>query len=64
MAYDVTFPFVLDPDLKLGSFFDVDATPMVMIVDTKTMKILSLEDGWIKSGDGSAWAFFDANLPK
>jgi hypothetical protein len=62
-TFDVRFPFMLDPDLKLGSFFDVEATPLVMIIDTKTMKIAKIDAGWLSSGDGSAWGFFDAKLP-
>jgi hypothetical protein len=42
----------------------VEATPMVMLVDTKTMKIVRIDAGWIASGDGSAWSFFDSKLPK
>ncbi|HVU01998.1 MAG TPA: TlpA disulfide reductase family protein [Polyangiaceae bacterium] len=61
-AYRVEFPFVLDPDLKLGSFFDRAATPMVMIVDTSTMQIEKLEEGWAASGPGSAWDFLDTHL--
>ena len=61
-TFDVTFPFVLDPDLKLGSFFDVEATPMEMIVDTKTMKILGITEGWVTKGDGSLWSDLDRLL--
>lgn len=61
-TYDVTFPFVLDPDLKLGSFFDVEATPMEMIVDAKTMKILGITEGWVSKGDGSLWSELDTLL--
>jgi ABC-type amino acid transport substrate-binding protein len=59
-AYKVTFPFVLDPELKLGSFFDRDATPMVMVVDTKTMTITKIEEGWAASGPSSLWTYLDA----
>jgi len=61
-TYDVTFPFVLDPDLKLGSFFDVEATPMEMIVDAKTMKIIGITEGWVSKGDGSLWSELDTLL--
>jgi hypothetical protein len=62
-TYAVRFPFVLDPELKLGAFFDVEATPMVMIVDTRKMEIVSIEEGWASTGDGSVWAFLDRKLP-
>jgi hypothetical protein len=62
-AYNVNFPFALDPDLKLGSFFDVEATPMEMIVDAKTMKIITISEGWVSSnGNGSLWAELDGLL--
>jgi peroxiredoxin len=62
-AYNVNFPFALDPDLKLGSFFDVEATPMEMIVDAKTMKILRITEGWVSAkGEGSLWADLDGLL--
>jgi hypothetical protein len=61
-TFDVTFPFVLDPDLKLGSFFDVEATPMEMIVDAKTMEILGITEGWVSKGDGSLWSELDTWL--
>ena len=61
-TFDVTFPFVLDPALKLGSFFDVEATPMEMIVDAKTMKILKISEGWVTKGDGSLWSDLDKLL--
>ena len=60
--FNVTFPFVLDPDLKLGSFFDVEATPMEMIVDARTMKILAITEGWVTKGQGSLWSDLDTLL--
>ncbi|HVW24192.1 MAG TPA: redoxin domain-containing protein [Polyangiaceae bacterium] len=61
-SFNVAFPFALDPDLKLGAFFDVEATPMEMIIDTKTMKILKISEGWVTQGDGSLWSDLDALL--
>lgn len=57
--YSVTFPFVLDPGLKLGGYFDVAATPMSMIIDTQTMQILRVETGWAGGGEGSLFALLD-----
>lgn len=62
--YAVAFPFVLDPELKFGAFFDVQATPMVMIVDTHKMAIVNIEEGWASDGAGSVWTFLDQHLPK
>jgi len=61
-SFNVQFPFALDPDLKLGAFFDVEATPMEMIVDAKTMKIVKISEGWVTQGDGSLWSDLDTLL--
>jgi hypothetical protein len=58
-AYEVAFPFVLDPQLKLGVFFNREATPMVMVIDTKTMEIVKIEEGWASVGPSSLWTFLD-----
>jgi hypothetical protein len=39
-VFEVDFPFVIDPALKTGVFFDRSATPMNMVVDAKTMQVL------------------------
>jgi hypothetical protein len=61
-TFDVTFPFVLDPAFKLGRFFDRQATPMTMVIDTATMEIAWLEVGWATDGPSSLWAFLDGAL--
>jgi len=61
-TFDVRFPFVLDPELELGSFFDVNATPMEMIVDTRSMQIIKIDVGWVSQGDGSLWSELDQLL--
>lgn len=48
-AHAVKFPMVLDPGFKLGAYFDSDATPLNMVVDVRTMTIVSVEMGY---GDG------------
>ena len=47
--YEVSFPFVLDPTLKFGNFFDIEATPMEMIVDTSNMKVVQIDTGWART---------------
>ena len=39
-AYEVAFPMILDPGFKLGRFFTADATPMNLLIDARTMKII------------------------
>ena len=60
--FKVNFPFGLDPALKLGAFFDVEATPMEMIVDVRTMKIVLVSTGWATSGPASLWTALDQLL--
>lgn len=44
-AFRVGFPFVLDPSFNSGVYFDRSATPMNMLIDAKTMKIV-----WVITG--------------
>lgn len=44
--FEVDFPFVIDPGFKTSVFFDRAATPMNMLIDARTMKILSLNTGY------------------
>lgn len=60
--YEVTFNFVLDPELKFGNFFDREATPMEMIIDAKTMKVVYIATGWATSGPSSLWTLLDQYL--
>jgi hypothetical protein len=61
-GYDVAFNFVLDPELKFGTFFDREATPMEMVIDAKNMQVLYIATGWATSGPGSLWALLDQYL--
>jgi hypothetical protein len=42
----VTFPLVLDPSFKMGAYFDSDATPLNMLIDVRTMTIVSVNMGY------------------
>lgn len=44
--HSIDFPLVLDPGFKLGTFFTSDATPLNMLVDARTMKVVSLTMGY------------------
>lgn len=61
-SYKVNFPFVLDPALKLGVFFDREATPMEMVVDLSTMQVRYIATGWATSGPASLWTVLDQLL--
>lgn len=45
-SHAVKFPLVLDPGFKMGAYFDSDATPLNMLVDVRTMHIVSVTMGY------------------
>lgn len=45
-AFSVSFPFVNDPGFKTGRYFDRSATPMNMLIDARTMKIVQVGTGY------------------
>ena len=47
--YDLTFDVVADSDGALAAYYDPQLTPMNMIVDVSSMKILWLTTGWDQS---------------
>jgi hypothetical protein len=44
-AFEVSFPMLLDPAFKTGRYFSSDATPMNLVIDARSMKILALYPG-------------------
>jgi hypothetical protein len=42
----IDYPLLLDPGFKLGAFFTSDATPLNLLVDARTMKILDATMGY------------------
>ena len=46
-THAVKFPLVLDPGFKMGAYFDSDATPLNLLVDVRTMKIVSVTMGYV-----------------
>lgn len=59
--YDVNYPSVIDPTYKLSALFDQDAFPTNMIVDTKTMTIVTVIAGAPEPG-GSFWKTYEKVL--
>lgn len=45
-AHSIDFPLLLDPGFKLGAFFSSDATPLNMLVDASTMRIVDATMGY------------------
>jgi len=58
--YQVDYAMVLDPTLKFGAFFPNDATPLNVVIDTRTMRILEVATGALL-GD-PAWTFVNRHL--
>ena len=63
-GFSVTFPLVLDPGFKSGIYFDSDATPLNMIIDTRSMKILKIDMGFDSRTPQAYWADIAAYLSK
>jgi hypothetical protein len=45
-AHSIEFPLLLDPGFKLGTFFTSDATPLNMLVDASTMRVIDATMGY------------------
>lgn len=57
--YKVDYPSTIDPDKQLAAFFDANAYPANMIVDLRTMRIVTVVAG---IPDEAFWAKFDATI--
>lgn len=44
--HSIDFPLLLDPGFKLGAFFVSDATPLNMLVDAATMRVIDTTMGY------------------
>lgn len=44
--HSIDFPLLLDPGFKLGAFFTSDATPLNMLVDARTMRVIDETMGY------------------
>lgn len=44
--FDLPFTVVVDPSFKLGAYYDESLTPMNMVVEVETMKILRIMTGF------------------
>ena len=45
-AHGIDFPLLLDPGFKLGAFFTSDATPLNLLVDATTMRVVNASMGY------------------
>jgi hypothetical protein len=60
-ARSIEFPLVLDPSLQMGAYFSSDATPLNLLLDAQTMRILQVQMGYDGS-DSGLWSLVDAEL--
>lgn len=60
--FSVPFPLVLDPGFKAGAYFESDATPMNMLIEASTMRILNISMGYNASQPSEYWDPIDAWL--
>lgn len=44
--HSIEFPLLLDPGFKLGAFFTSDATPLNLLVDATTMRVVDASMGY------------------
>ena len=62
--FAVEFPMVLDPGFKLGRYFASDVTPLNLIIDARTMKIVNVTMGYDPSDTSTYWLYVDSLLPR
>lgn len=58
----IEFPLVLDPALKMGIYFTSDATPLNLVIDARTMRILHVMMGYDSTPSTGLWAIVDREL--
>ncbi len=58
----IAFPLVLDPALKMGIYFTSDATPLNLVVDTRTMRIIDSMMGYDPTPGSGMWGRVDREL--
>ena len=63
-AHSITFPLLLDPGLKAGVYFTSDATPLNLIIDATTMRIVRAVMGYDNSPTSGFWAIVDQELAR
>ena len=60
----IDFPLVLDPALKLGVYFTSDATPLNLLVDATSMRIVHAMMGYDSTPSTGLWGVVDRELEK
>jgi hypothetical protein len=60
LNFNLRFPLVLDPGLKLGPYFAQSVTPLNLVIDARTMQILFVQMGY----SPSLWSFVSSELQR
>jgi hypothetical protein len=58
----IAFPLVLDPGLKMGAYFTSDATPLNLVIDARTMRILYSFMGYDRSAGTGLFGVVETEL--
>lgn len=61
-AHTIAFPLLLDPAFKASVYFTSDATPLNMIIDATTMRIVFTMMGYDNSVGSGLWSLVDRAL--
>jgi len=61
-ARAIAFPLVLDPALKMGPYFSSDATPLNLVIDARTMKIINVMMGYDSTPGTGLWGVVSDEL--
>ncbi len=60
-TFDVKFPMVLDPDYQLGAYASADASPLNLLLDARTMRIM---ERWVGDQSSVMWPLIRDELAK
>jgi hypothetical protein len=63
-AHSITFPLLLDPGFKVSVYFTSDATPLNLIIDATTMRIVYAMMGYDNRTSTGLWAIVDRELDR
>lgn len=58
-AFEVDFPFGIDPDFEMGAFADADVQPFNLVIDARTMRVVLRVNG---DNPDQLWPAIDERL--
>jgi len=60
----IEFPLLVDPGFKTGVYFTSDATPLNLIIDATTMRIVNVMMGYDSTPGSGLWGMVDRELER